>query len=169
MIDMAKEIERKFLVSSDWHQNDECTVKIKQGYLNIDPDRTVRIRIENDAASKTAAWLTVKGRNQGAVRNEYETVIGDPITAEEIIDTTCQYVIHKTRTVQYHHGLRWEIDEFHGDNQGLIVAEVELESEDQTLSYPNWLGQEVTNDLRYYNSNLATTPYKLWRNQWQKH
>jgi adenylate cyclase len=159
---LAKEIERKFLVKGNWHRDDEYPYKIKQGYLNTDPDRTVRIRIEYDP-KQIWAWLTVKGRNQGAVRNEYEVVLGDHITAEEMIDTTCLHVIHKTRTVQYHHGLKWEIDEFHGNNQGLIVAEIELESEDQELILPDWIGEEVTTDPRYYNSSLAIVPYTMWK------
>ena len=159
---MAKEIERKFLVRGKWHRPDDSPYDIKQGYLNTDPDRTVRVRVEYDGY-RERCWLTVKGRNRGAVRDEYEMNIEEPSIAVEMLDNLCQGVIHKTRTVQHHAPVFWEIDEFHGENEGLIIAEVELASEDQMVELPEWVGEEVTHDPRYFNSNLSINPYKNWR------
>lgn len=159
---MAKEIERKFLVRGKWHRSADIPCDIKQGYLNTDPDRTVRVRVEYDGYRKRC-WLTVKGRNRGAVRDEYEMNIEEPAIAVEMLDNLCQGVIHKTRTVQHHAPVFWEIDEFHGENEGLIIAEVELASEDQMVELPEWVGEEVTHDPRYFNSNLSINPYKNWR------
>ena len=158
---MAKEIERKFLVTDDWRQPDDAPFEIKQGYLSTCPDSTVRVRVEQGRGYDPIAYITVKGRNQGISRDEYEFTI-DIGSSEEMVDKLCHNVIHKTRTVQRHNGVFWEIDQFHGHNQGLIVAEVELAHEDQPLVLPAWLGSEVTDDPRYYNSNLSLNPYKNW-------
>ncbi len=152
---MGVEIERKFLVTGDAWRNAE-PVYYCQGYLNRDKHRTVRVRIAGDRG-----LLTIKGLASGSRRSEYEYSI--PIDdAKEMLGLSDGPVVEKYRRVIEHAGLMWEVDEFLGDNEGLVVAEVELESEDQTVDIPDWVGSEVTNDARYFNSNLAAKPYKLW-------
>jgi adenylate cyclase len=152
---MATEIERKFLVSgSDWRSVEP--IYYSQGYLNRDKHRTVRVRIAGDSGV-----LTIKGLSVGASRPEYEYPI--PLEdAKALLELCDGPIVEKNRRVIEHAGLDWEVDEFLGDNQGLIVAEVELASEDQKIDLPSWVGVEVTDDPKYYNSNLSTTPYKMW-------
>jgi adenylate cyclase len=152
---MATEIERKFLVTGmDW-QSAEPTYYC-QGYLNRDKHRTVRVRIAGQCGV-----LTVKGLTTGASRAEFEYTI--PLDdAKALLELCDGPIVEKNRRVVEHAGLNWEIDQFLGDNEGLIVAEVELKSEQQELDLPAWVGVEVTDDARYFNSNLAATPYKLW-------
>ena len=152
---MAREIERKFLVRGNAWRSAEHTY-FCQGYLNSDKHRTVRIRVADDAAQ-----LTVKGLTTGPTRAEFEYTI--PVDdAKELLDLCEKPLIEKNRRVIPHGGLTWEVDEFLGDNLGLVVAEIELESEDQEFERPEWIGEEVTDDPRYFNSNLVTTPYKTW-------
>lgn len=153
---MALEIERKFLVTgSDWRTPDG--VPYRQGYLNRDKQRTVRVRIAGEKA-----FLTIKGVSTGATRVEFEYEI--PVSEATQLLTLCDGpLIEKTRrrvTVGAH---VWEVDEFHGDNAGLVVAEIELGSEDEAFERPGWVTVEVTEDARYYNSNLAVRPFKEWR------
>ena len=157
---MATEIERKFLVQGTQWRNGTGT-KIKQGYLNRDKARTVRVRVRADHA-----FLTVKGLTQGASRAEfeYEVPLAD---AEELLKLSDGPIIEKTRYVVVHEGSKWEVDEFEGDNSGLVVAEIELQSQDEQFSRPQWVGREVTDDNRYYNSSLASRPYRDWRQQGQ--
>jgi CYTH domain-containing protein len=152
---MAIEIERKFLVTGDaWRS--ATAVTYRQGYLNRDKTRTVRVRIAGDAA-----MLTIKGQTQGATRAEFEYAI--PLADAEALLLLCDGpLIEKTRRKIDYAGLVWEVDEFLGDNQGLVVAEVELTAEDQAVELPEWIGAEVTTDARYYNSNLATHPFNAW-------
>ena len=154
---MAKEIERKFLVKSDaWRKLAEGTM-YRQGYLNSAKDRTVRIRtVGNDA------FLTIKGITVGATRSEYEYPIS-LADCNAMLDTLAEKpLIEKKRYAIKRDGLTWEVDEFFGDNQGLIVAEVELQSENQAFAKPDWVGEEVTGDPRYFNSNLIKLPYTKW-------
>ncbi len=153
---MALEIERKFLVKEGAWRNEQGT-KYRQGYLNSDKERTVRVRILDDKG-----YLTVKGISRGAVRVEYEYEI--PITeAGAMLDDLCEKpLIEKIRFKIEYKGLIWEVDEFFGENLGLIVAEVELESEDQKFVKPEWLGKEVTEDPKYFNANLIHHPYSKW-------
>ncbi len=154
---MATEIERKFLVNAGtWVPSDPGT-HFKQGYLNSQKERVVRVRIEG-----TVAKLTIKGVTTGVSRAEFEYAIPvDDATA--LLDHLCeQPLIDKHRHVEMHAGRRWEIDVFHGDNDGLIVAEVELPSEDAPLVLPPWTGDEVSSDPRYFNSNLLKQPYRTW-------
>ena len=153
---MATEIERKFLVHGvPWHN--DIGVRFSQGYLNRDKERTVRVRIAGDKA-----FLTVKGVTRGATRVEFE--YGIPLSdAEQLLKLSDGPIIQKNRHVLVHDGDTWEVDEFLGDNAGLVLAEIELTSEDQPFSRPPWLGTEVTRDLRYYNSSLAGQPYREWR------
>lgn len=154
---MSVEIERKFLVRSDAWKSLAQGVAMRQGYLSTHPDRTVRVRIEGETAT-----LTIKGRTQGFSRGEWEYDI--PLTdAEALLNDVCERpLIEKTRTRIMHAGMVWEVDEFFGDNLGLVVAEIELESETQAFSRPDWLGEEVTGDARYFNSSLLKRPYSSW-------
>ncbi len=152
---MAVEIERKFLVNGTaWQQ--APGVAYRQGYLNRDKARTVRVRVAGEAA-----FLTIKGQSVGAARAEFEYPI--PLADAQALLALCDGpLIEKTRHVQTHAGTVWEVDVFAGDNAGLVVAEVELAREDQAFVRPDWLGEEVTQDARYFNSNLATHPYCHW-------
>lgn len=146
---MAKEIERKFLVANDtFFSMASRSVDIEQGYLCTDPDSTVRVRIKGDEA-----FITVKSRNQGATRNEWEYPI--PVSDACEMMECCRGVIKKKRFLVPYDGLVWEVDVFGGRHSGLVVAEVEIESEDVRLSLPPFVGEEVTGDPRYYNSVLA--------------
>lgn len=152
---MGIEIERKFLVkSNEWKT--AKGVYYSQGYLNSDKLRTVRVRIAGDKA-----YLTIKGQSQGASRAEFEYAIS-LADAEQLLQLCEQPLIQKQRYRISYEGLVWEVDEFLGDNQGLVVAEVELTSENQSIPLPNWVGEEVTHDIRYFNSNLVKHPFKQW-------
>jgi adenylate cyclase len=154
---MAKEIERKFLIKGDaWRALANGTM-YRQGYLNSAKERTVRIRTVGDKA-----FLTIKGLTVGATRSEYEYEIRfDECNA--MLDTLAEKpLIEKKRYKIPAGALTWEIDEFFGDNAGLIVAEVELQSEEQKFDKPDWIGAEVTGDPRYFNSNLIKHPYTRW-------
>lgn len=153
---MGTEIERKFLVTSDAWRAGASSRRLVQGYLSRDPERTVRVRLDGDRAA-----LTIKGKNQGATRAEFEYSI--PAADAELMLALClPPLIDKTRHEVVHDGHRWEIDEFAGDNAPLIVAELELGSENEAFSRPPWLGREVTDDPRYFNSQLAVNPYSRW-------
>lgn len=153
---MGKEIERKYLVkNTDWKAAATGTL-FRQGYLNSAKERVVRARTMGERAA-----LTIKGITTGATRLEFEYDI--PLAdARELLELCEQPLIEKTRYKVDHAGLTWEIDEFHGVNEGLIVAECELESEDQAVELPDWVGEEVTSDPRYYNSNLIAHPFTSW-------
>lgn len=154
---MAAEIERKFLVKDDsWRGLGEGS-HYRQGYLSTQPDRTVRVRV---AAGK--GFLTIKGRTVGATRAEYEYAI--PLQdADAMLDELCERpLIEKTRYRIGYQGQIWEVDEFEGENAGLVVAEVELATADQVVALPDWVGEEVTTDPRYYNANLIANPYSRW-------
>jgi adenylate cyclase len=153
---MGAEIERKFRVVSDIWRDDTPGVRITQGYLTQDPDRTVRVRVAGDMG-----WVTIKGRSRGITRAEFEYEI-PPADAQELLALCLPTVIDKTRYRVPHGGLVWEVDVFHGDNAGLIIAEVELETESITPELPAWVGDDVSADPRYFNSCLATAPYTKW-------
>ena len=154
---MGKEIERKFLVKGDVWRSLAKGTAYRQGYLNSAKERTVRIRTIDDRA-----FLTIKGLTVGATRAEYEYEI--PVAdCNAMLDALAEKpIIEKKRYKVPLEGLTWEIDEFFGDNAGLIVAEVELEGEMQTFRKPEWVGEEVTADPRYFNSNLIKHPYSKW-------
>lgn len=154
---MGKEIERKFLVGSDaWRGLGEGTF-YRQGYLSVEPERTVRVRVAGDKG-----YLTIKGLSQGAARAEFEYAIPRE-EAVEMLDTLClRPQIEKTRYRIPHAGLVWEVDEFFGDNEGLLLAEVELAEEGQAVDLPDWIGEEVTGDPRYYNASLVERPFSTW-------
>jgi adenylate cyclase len=151
------EIERKFLLRSDaWRAGVESARRLSQGYLCSDPAKSVRVRIAGDDAT-----ITVKGSREGISRLELQYTI--PVDeAERMLELCGRPLIDKTRHIVRANGMKWEIDVFHGENEGLVVAEVELESEDQAIDLPEWVGEEVSLDHRYYNSCLARQPYSSW-------
>lgn len=153
---MASEIERKFLVSDLSCIDGSEGVRIAQGYLSQDPERTVRVRLAGDQA-----WLTIKGRSEGISRAEYE--YGIPLAdAKDLLGLCLPSVIDKTRHCIDFGGHVWEVDVFHGANDGLVVAEVELASENVQPELPPWVGLEVSGDPRYFNSRLASAPFSSW-------
>jgi len=153
---MAQEIERKFLVTGEaWRQVDGTLYR--QGYLNTTKERTVRVRRKGHQA-----FLTIKGETVGATRLEFEYEIPSD-DADQMLDELCERpLIEKKRYKIEHQGLIWEVDEFFGENEGLILAEVELAHEDQAIPKPSWIGTEVTDDPRYFNANLVNHPYRQW-------
>ena len=154
---MGKEIERKFLVKGDSWKSLAKGTRYRQGYLNSVKERTVRVRTVGDKG-----FLTIKGITTGASRTEYEYPIPVP-DAEGMLNDLCEKpLIEKNRYKIKDRNLTWEVDEFFGENQGLIVAEVELESEGQAYEKPAWVGEEVTGDPRYFNANLIKHPYTKW-------
>ncbi|RZL38281.1 MAG: CYTH domain-containing protein [Rubrivivax sp.] len=154
---MGIEIERKFLVTGNgWRQPAGRQTRFSQGYLSRDPARTVRVRIAGDAA-----FLTIKGATQGATRAEFEYAV--PLAdAQALLAMSDGPVVEKIRHLCLVEGMTWEVDEFLGANAGLVVAEIELQSEGQAFARPTWLGAEVTGDGRYVNANLAVRPFTSW-------
>lgn len=153
---MAKEIERKFLTRGDaWRALAEG-VRYRQGYLSTVKERTVRVRTVGDSG-----FLTVKGITIGATRLEFEYGIPAP-DAASLLEMCEQPLVEKVRYKIPLDGLVWEVDEFEGANRGLVVAECELQSEDQQFTKPAWIGEEVTGDPRYFNSNLIAHPFTKW-------
>ena len=154
---MGIEIERKFLIDTNKLPLLKNGYTIKQGYIQTLDHTTVRVRIRNQDA-----FLTIKGKSAGASRLEFEYPI--PLQdANDILDALCQSsVIEKTRYLLEHKGHTWEVDVFEGSNKGLVVAEVELDSEGEAFTLPNWVTKEVTDDVRYFNSNLVGNPYLNW-------
>ena len=154
---MALEIERKYLIDLEKIGTLENGIRIKQGYLSTNKDSVVRVRVKNDKA-----YLTIKGSNSGIARLEFEYEI--PLNeANEMLEKLCQKpVIDKTRYIINHENHTWEVDIFYGDNEGLVVPEVELSSEDEHINLPIWVKEEVSHDDRYFNSNLMKLPFKDW-------
>lgn len=155
---MGVEIERKFLVAGEgWRAQGE-PVLLRQGYLSSHAERTVRVRIEGGRGV-----LTIKSKNVGAARGEWEYEI--PVAeAAEMLDGLCERpLIEKYRRRIPFGGFVWEVDEFLGENAGLVVAEIELPAEDTVFDKPDWAGEEVTHDLRYLNSRLIKQPYSTWK------
>ncbi|WP_432412394.1 CYTH domain-containing protein [Rasiella sp. SM2506] len=156
---MAQEIERKFLISSDAYKAEAFSKKrIVQGFLNTHPERTVRVRIKGDKG-----FITVKGKSNkaGTTRFEWEREL-DVAEAEALLKLCEEGVIEKTRYEVNAEKHVFEIDEFQGNNLGLIVAEIELSDENESFIKPAWLGKEVTGDIKYYNSSLSKNPFKKW-------
>ena len=154
---MAQEIERKFRVANDdWRAMASSSSFLKQGYLSSSAEATVRVRLEDNLGT-----LTIKSKTKGITRNEFEYAIPAQ-EAKELLMLCSGPLIEKTRYRIPQENHTWEIDVFEGDNDGLIIAEIELTSEDDYFVKPQWLGEEVSGDSRYYNSNLATHPYVNW-------
>ena len=154
------EIERKFLVNSEAFKKEAAgNYSIKQGFLNSHKERTVRVRLKKDKG-----YLTIKGKSSddGLSRFEWEKEISKP-EAESLLELCEEDIINKERYEIKSGNHIFEVDEFFGDNEGLIIAEVELNSENETFEKPDWLGEEVTGKIKYYNSNLSKQPYKTWK------
>ena len=154
---MGIEIERKFLVNKSKWGPSEKGAYIKQIYLLNLPDKTIRLRIKGKQA-----FLTIKTGNTGITRKEFEYEIPHNDAFEIINEFNSLESIEKTRFLIEYMGSQWEVDVFHGQNEGLILAEIELKSESETFSKPDWLGTEVSLDPKYYNANLIKNPYKNW-------
>jgi len=154
---MATEIERKFLVTSDDYKQLVSPWYVRQGYISISENKSVRVRIVGDRA-----FLTVKGESFGISRAEFEYEI--PVDdAKEMLKNLCEYApIEKYRYLIPFAGFQWEVDEFLGENKGLVIAEIELGSENEKFEKPTWIGDEVTGDDRYYNVNLNRNPFRNW-------
>ncbi len=154
---MGQEIERKFLVRGEAWRGLAAPTPYRQGYLSTVAARTVRVRTVGDKG-----YLTVKGLSVGARRSEFEYEI-PRADADAMLDELCERpLIEKTRRKIPFEGMIWEVDEFAGDNQGLVVAEVELSDENQEVRLPDWIGEEVTGDPRYFNANLIAHPFSTW-------
>lgn len=152
------EIERKFLVKTENFPRSGNKTILKQGYLSVDPERVVRVRIEGDLA-----WITIKGKMKGISRPEFEYKIPAE-DAENLLLLSVNPPIEKIRHRIEFDEMLWEVDEFLAFNQGLIVAEIELEIETQEFLLPDWVGEEVTSDPRYFNSWLSVHPFTTWEN-----
>ncbi len=159
---MAFEIERKFLVKDDsWKNNVSAASDITQGYLSRDPARTVRIRRKGDEAFITIKGMAETNGNATPVVPEFEYAI--PADDAAVLMALClPGAVVKTRHLVEHDGKTWEVDVFHGDNAGLVMAEIELSSADEAFSLPPWAGQDVTGNHRFSNAALAEKPYKTW-------
>lgn len=154
---MGYEIERKFLVRGETWKEGAFGMRYRQGYLSTDKGRTVRVRLAGEQG-----FLTVKGLSHGCGRAEYEYPIPAD-DAEEMLDTMClRPLVEKVRWRVSHGGHVWEVDEFRGENQGLVLAEIELTTPDEAFTLPTWVTEEVTDDPRYYNANLVARPYRTW-------
>jgi adenylate cyclase len=155
---MALEIERKYLIDLEKLGTLKNANRIKQGYITTNKDAVVRVRVKNDKG-----YLTIKGSNVGVSRLEFEYEI-PLVEANEMLDKLCQKpTIDKDRYIIDLHNHIWEIDIFYGDNEGLVIAEVELKDENEHIKLPIWIKKEVTGDIKYYNSNLMTYPYNQWK------
>ena len=161
---MHYEIERKFIVDGEFKKFAHSSSHIQQGYFDTAPGRTVRVRIRDDKA-----YLTIKGpsNKDGLSRYEFETEVSSEDGAQ-LLSLCGPGRIDKTRWLVDFGGHTFEVDEFHGDNEGLIMAEVELSSEDEAFDKPAFIGKEVTGDRRFYNSHLMRMPYCVWRNAFLK-
>jgi CYTH domain-containing protein len=155
---MGTEIERKFLIKGDKWRKLGAGSSYRQGYLSMDLERTVRIRTYGKKG-----FLTIKGKTQNAKRDEFEYEIPCE-DANSMLDVLCKRpLIEKTRYKITDGDLIWEIDEFWGENEGLIIAEVELDDVNKTITIPDWIGTEVTDNPAYYNANLVKNPYSKWK------
>lgn len=153
-----QEIERKFLVTGDYKKEVVSSRKIIQGYISSSPERTVRVRMED-----SGGYLTIKGKSSsgGLTRFEWEREISRE-DAENLLKLCEGGLVEKTRHIVEHENHRFEVDEFSGDNEGLVIAELELESEEESFKKPLWIGEEVSFDKRYFNLYLSRHPFKTW-------
>lgn len=158
---MGQEIERKYLITGEFKSKAIKSLQIKQGYLSSIPERTVRVRIQDNQG-----FLTIKSSNKknSISRFEWEKAITKE-EANELIQLCEVGIIDKKRYIVPFGNKIIEVDEFYGENEGLILAEIELDDENETIEKPDWLGKEVTDDPRYYNSMLMKNPYKNWDNK----
>lgn len=154
---MGREIERKFLVRDNRYRQLARPIRYRQGYLSTAKERVVRVRIKADDA-----YVAIKGTTKGITRTEYEYQI--PVAeAEHILAELCEKpIIEKDRYKIKHNGLEWDVDEFRGANEGLVVAEVHLDNENQQIELPEWIGREVSGEPKYFSSSLVQNPYSKW-------
>ena len=159
---MALEIERKYLIDLEKLGILKNANRIKQGYITTNKNAVVRVRVKNDKG-----YLTIKGSNIGVSRLEFEYEI-PLVEANEMLDKLCKKpIIDKDRYIIDLHNHIWEVDIFYGDNEGLVIAEVELKDENEHIEFPLWIKEEVTGDIKYYNSNLMKYPYSQWKNSYK--
>ena len=160
---MPQEIERKFILSKI--PKDLPALKIKQGYLQLDKNCTIRVR-STISSTGTKDTLTIKGptSTSGMSRYEYETKLSEPESIN-LFKICHKPIIEKTRYIYIHENMKWELDKFHGDNQGLLIGEIELKTESIEFDIPSFVLREVTGEKRYYNSMLQQHPYKKWANR----
>ncbi len=156
MNDSLKEIERKYLAGGGFREMISSSYRIKQGYLSRDKERIVRVRITDDSA-----YITIKGKQTGITRFEWEKEIGIA-EAGKLISMALPGIIDKTRHVVCYKDQKFEVDEFHGLNSGLVIAEIELESEQAVIELPAWIIKDVSDDIRYSNSYLSEHPFSTW-------
>ena len=155
---MGIEIERKYLVHNrEWEILAQKSFELRQGYLSSSPDKTIRIRCSGDEA-----WITLKNKAHNGLRKEFEYAIPLHDAIEMLHEWAADSLVHKTRYHVPFGGYLWEVDVFHGANEGLILAEIELPSVDTAFEKPSWLGEDVTEDHRYSNSNLSQHPFQSW-------
>ena len=155
---MALEIERKFLVKGNFKTESHVSTRVTQGYLSSSPERTVRVRIKGEKG-----FITIKGKGNASGTSRYEWEKEIPVEeARELLQLCEPGIIDKTRYLIRHEGHLFEVDEFHGENDGLVIAEIELKNENEQFSRPAWLGEEVTGDRKYYNAMLSRNPYVNW-------
>ena len=155
---MAREIERKFLVKGDFMREANAAVRITQGFLSSVPERVVRIRVKG-----AKGYITIKGIGDASGVSRYEWEKEIPVDEAQELLLLCEPgVIDKTRYLIDAGEYTFEVDVFHGDNEGLVIAEIELPDEEAPFKHPSWLGREVTGDPRYYNVMLAKHPFKTW-------
>ena len=156
---MAIEIERKFLIDiAQWNKSEKGVKHFyRQGYILIDPEKTIRVRVTDEGG-----FMTIKGKTVGAARSEFEYEIPRQ-DAIELLDQFCSSDVSKYRYTVPFAGKTWVVDEFLGDNEGLVVAEIELSSEEEQFETPVWIREEVTGIEKYYNSNLSKRPFKHWQ------
>jgi len=155
---MAIEIERKFLVKGEFRNFVEKSVKIRQGYISLVPERSVRVRIINNRG-----FLAIKGKTNSSGKSRYEWETEIPVKeAEELLNICEPGLIEKTRHLVKYGKHIFEIDEFYGENKGLVLAEIELKSESENIEMPDWIGEEVTGDPKYYNAMLIKNPFSKW-------
>ena len=155
---MALEIERKFLVKGNFKTESHVSTRVTQGYLSSSPERTVRVRIKGEKG-----FITIKGKGNTSGISRYEWEKEIPVEeARELLQLCEPGIIDKTRYLIRHEGHLFEVDEFHGENDGLVIAEIELKNENENFSRPAWLGEEVTGDRKYYNAMLSRNPYVNW-------
>lgn len=153
---MSIEIERKYLVKKELLPEPVKSIRILQAYLQIEPERTVRIRVLEEKA-----FITIKGPLKGISRPEFEYEI-PVVDAREIMKMAKGIPVEKVRHEIYYKGKRWEVDIFKGENEGLVIAEIELESDSENFDLPEWVTEEVSSDMRYHNSQLSRNPFSRW-------
>ncbi len=158
---MAIEIERKFLLKDDsWRDHYIKKIELRQGYLSCSEDCTVRVRVSDEEG-----WLTIKGKPCSITRSEFEYLIPKADAENMLLEFAGDNIIEKVRYFIDHKGSQWIVDEFLGRNRGLVLAEIELQSEELIFEKPVWAGEDISNDYRYCNSNLSQNPYSNWENE----